>query len=125
MKTRRTRQLTLIDAVLHEAGDHPTAAQIHARVSARLPGVSLGTVYRNLEKLVQSGRAIVVRLDGEVTRYDGTVAAHDHFQCRACGRITDLMEELGPALDTGRLHGAGYAVDTHRLAVFGTCPDCR
>lgn len=123
MKLRRTRQLEAVEVVLREARDHPTAAQIHERVTHRLPRLSLGTVYRNLEKLVRSGRAMTVRLDG-VTRYDGTVARHDHFLCRNCGGITDLIADLGPAVDTRVLAGAGYAVAEHRLALYGTCPSC-
>ena len=124
MKARRTRQLAAVETVLREARDHPTAAQIHARVAGLLPRVSLGTVYRNLEKLIQAGRAVPVRLEGEVTRYDGMLEPHDHFVCRRCGCITDLLQDHGPTIDTRLLEQAGYAVDTHSLAVFGTCADC-
>lgn len=124
MKPRRTRQLAAVEEVLQAARDHPTAAQIHARVAQTMPQVSLGTVYRNLEKLAQTGGAAVVRLEGEVTRYDGTLEPHDHFVCRRCGSIVDLMEEVGAAVDTTRLQRAGYAVAAHSLAVFGTCPSC-
>jgi Fe2+ or Zn2+ uptake regulation protein len=124
MRPRRTRQLAAVEDVLLAASDHPTAAQIHERVAQLMPQVSLGTVYRNLEKLAQAGRAVVVRFDGEVTRYDGTVESHDHFVCRGCGCIVDLFAEVGPAVDTGALERAGYAVAEHSLAVFGTCPAC-
>jgi Fe2+ or Zn2+ uptake regulation protein len=124
MKARNTRQLAAVESVLRDARDHPTAAQIHTRVTDMLPGVSLGTVYRNLEKLIQAGRAVPVRLEGEVTRYDGMLEAHDHFVCRRCGRITDLLQNAAPTIDTRILEQAGYAVDTHSLAVFGTCADC-
>ena len=124
MKPRRTRQLAAIEEALREARDHPTAAQIHARVADALPRVSLGTVYRNLEKLIEGGRAVTLRFHGEVTRYDGMVAEHDHFVCRRCGRITDLLDDGGPSIDTHNLKQAGYAVEAHALAVFGTCPDC-
>jgi Fur family ferric uptake transcriptional regulator len=125
MKKRRTRQLVAVEAVLRESHDHPTAAQIHARVARMLPRVSLGTVYRNLEKLVRAGGALSVRLDGEVTRYDGRLEAHDHFVCRRCGGVTDLLDGAGPQVDVSRLERAGYAVDAHRLALFGTCSGCR
>jgi Fe2+ or Zn2+ uptake regulation protein len=124
MKPRRTRQLSAVEEVLRAARDHPTAFQIHQRVAETLPHVSLGTVYRNLEKLTQAGRAVVVRLEGEVTRYDGTLETHDHFVCRGCGCIVDLLDDVGPAVDTAALERAGYAVAAHSLAVFGTCPGC-
>jgi Fe2+ or Zn2+ uptake regulation protein len=124
MRTRRTRQLAAIEAVLRDACDHPTAAQVRERVARQVPYVSLGTVYRNLEKLIQGGAAVAVRLEGEVTRYDGRVEDHDHFVCGRCGAITDLLDALGPSLDVSALRGRGYAVEKHKLALFGVCPDC-
>lgn len=124
MSTRRTPQLAAVEAVLREARDHPTAAEIHRRVARLRPHVSLGTVYRNLEKLVRDGRVATVHLDGEATRYDGMAEAHDHFVCRRCGAITDLVDAVGPRVDTGALERAGYAVAEHALAVFGICPAC-
>lgn len=124
MRPRRTRQLAAIEAVLKDAKDHPTAAQIHGRVAGVLPKVSLGTVYRNLEKLIHGGSAVPVRIQGQAMRYDGMVEAHDHFVCRRCGEITDLLDEQGPAVDTRPLEQAGFSVEVHALAVFGTCPHC-
>lgn len=124
MRPRRTRQLTAVEAVLRGAKDHPTAAQIHGRVAGVLPKVSLGTVYRNLEKLIQGRSAVPVRIQGQATRYDGMVEPHDHFVCRRCGEITDLLDDREPAVDTRPLEQAGFAVEAHALAVFGTCPNC-
>ena len=124
MKSRRTRQLEAVHSALREVGDHPTAAQLHARVRARLPRVSLGTVYRNLEKLLASGDALQVRLGDEPTRYDSMVSPHDHFVCDKCGGITDLDGETPARVDTKPLRSAGYAVRTHSLALFGLCRPC-
>ena len=57
---RKTRQL---EVVWHEvAGDnsHPTADQIYQRVRRHIPNISLGTVYRNLQKLVAEGKLQVL-----------------------------------------------------------------
>ena len=124
MKARRTRQLDAVYEVLRVAADHPTAAQVYDRVKRFLPRVSLGTVYRNLEKLAAGGRAVPVHLGDKATHYDATVTQHDHFVCRRCGRITDLAEGMQPDVDTRRLEQAGYRVDARRLAVLGTCRPC-
>ena len=41
--------------VVRGAESHPTAEEVHGLVRRRLPGVSLGTVYRNLRLLVGAG----------------------------------------------------------------------
>ncbi len=125
MRSRQTRQLEAVASVLGESKDHPTAAEVHVRVRSRLPRVSLGTVYRNLDKLIESGRAITVHLGGSATRYDGMVSKHDHFVCDRCGGITDLSGARKPGVDIADLRSEGYAVHSHSLAVFGVCAGCQ
>lgn len=55
---RHTPQRAVILEELCSSKDHPTAAELFAMVRRRLPRVSLGTIYRNLEVL-QIGRAHV------------------------------------------------------------------
>ena len=124
MKARQTRQLEAVSEALQEGANHPTAAEIHARIRRKLPRVSLGTVYRNLEKLIAASRAIPVRLGHEATRYDGMVTPHDHFVCERCAAITDLTTGMEPDIDTQQLRRAGYFVRSHSLAVFGLCQAC-
>jgi Fe2+ or Zn2+ uptake regulation protein len=66
---RKTRQL---EVVWHEvAGDnsHPTADQIYQRVRSHIPNISLGTVYRDLHKLVAEGKLQVLTL-GRTQHFD-------------------------------------------------------
>ncbi|GIW41335.1 MAG: transcriptional repressor [Candidatus Binatia bacterium] len=123
MRERRTRQLEAVAHALHEL-DHPTAADVFRAVRRKLPRVSLGTVYRNLEKLVHSEKARVVRVQGEPARYDGNVLPHDHFVCEGCGRLIDLSGEVRPRVRTDRLRREGYVVRGRVLGLFGLCPRC-
>ena len=52
-------------------------------------------------------------------------AHHHHVVCSVCGRSTEVGElGLGPIL--GRIESStGFAIDSHRLEVFGICPDCQ
>ncbi len=52
---RNTRQRRLILEELRKLKTHPTAASLYAIVRRRMPKISLGTVYRNLELLNQMG----------------------------------------------------------------------
>ena len=103
--------------------DHPTAEQVFQRVRRRLPRVSLGTVYRNLDKLREQGRLRVVRLAGGQAHYDAMIDAHDHFVCERCGAVVDL-----PAArrrwTSGALRDAGYGVHWHTTALYGVCRGC-
>jgi Fur family ferric uptake transcriptional regulator len=122
---RKTRQREVILDELRHAKDHPTAAQLYKRVRSRVPRISLGTVYRNLERLAQAVEVRRLDLGGAETRFDADLSPHDHIRCLACGRLDDLHEnQYGLSGDTPRELG-GYAVEDYRLEFRGLCPTCR
>ena len=119
---RATRQLAAIYDVLAAATDHPTAEQVFQRVRRRLPRVSLGTVYRNLDKLREQGQLRVVRLRGGQARYDAIVDGHDHFVCERCAAVLDLPRAAAPEVEG--LREAGCVVRWHTTSIYGLCAGC-
>jgi len=63
-KPRNTKQLQVVWAAIKDDNSHPTADQVYDKVRESLPNVSLGTVYRNLQKLVANEKLRVLMLDG-------------------------------------------------------------
>ncbi len=122
---RNTRQREVILEELRRSSAHPTATQVYDLVRRKLPKISLGTVYRNLDLLARMGMIQRMETTGAETRFDGDVRPHDHVRCTACGRIDDLA---GPAVELspeGRRDFAGYQILGHRLEFVGLCPKCR
>ena len=122
---RNTRQRQVILEELQKLTSHPTAAALYVIVRRRLPNISLGTVYRNLDLLARTGLIQKLEFAGAEARFDGNVQHHDHVRCVQCGRVDDVS---APPL--GLLGGAdddwgGYQILGHRLEVFGLCPQCR
>lgn len=122
---RNTRQRRIILEELRGVKSHPTAVEIFERVRRRLPKISLGTVYRNLDLLARMGIIQKLEFAGAETRFDGNRRPHDHVRCLRCGRIGDLA---GPPLELSprnRDDFAGYEVLGHRLQYVGICPSCQ
>ena len=122
---RNTRQREVILEELRRSSAHPTATQVYDLVRRRLPKISLGTVYRNLDLLARMDMIQRMETTGAETRFDGDLRPHDHVRCTACGRIDDLA---GPAVEVppeGRRDFAGYQILGHRLEFVGLCPKCR
>ena len=71
---RNTRQRQVILEELQKLTSHPTAAVLYDIVRRRLPKISLGTVYRNLELLARMGMVQKLELAGGEARFDGNVA---------------------------------------------------
>ena len=122
---RNTPQRRVILQELCQLKSHPTAAELYAAVRRRLPRISLGTVYRNLEVLHEDGMIRKMEFAGAESRFDGTLEQHYHVRCTECGRVEDIY-----TLDSGQAPAepselAGYKVTGHRLEYFGICPGCR
>ena len=123
MKQRSTAQLVATYEAVASSTDHPTADQVLERVRGRVPRVSLGTVYRNLEKLRLQGRIRMVRLASGSAHYDAVMEQHDHFVCESCGAVRDL-EATTKARPTTDLKHQGYLVRWQATAVYGLCRKC-
>lgn len=124
MTPRRTPQLDAVYDVVCTARDHPTAEAVYARVRRMMPSVSLGTVYRNLQKLAAQQRVRVLHVGDRVTRYDAMVTDHDHFCCERCGAVDDVAAARGRRSSPPSQLDAGYAVRTQVVTFYGLCPRC-
>ncbi len=117
-----TRQLAAVLDVVSAAADHPTADEVFRRVQKQIARVSLGTVYRNLQKLVAGERIRFVSVPNHAGRYDAMLDPHDHFLCQLCGRLSDLTPNL--SVQVRGLQAKGYSIESHALTVYGSCPHC-
>jgi Fur family transcriptional regulator, ferric uptake regulator len=125
MFQRNTQQRQVILEELRKLQSHPTAAALYMIVRTRLPKISLGTVYRNLERLNRLGIIQKLEFGGGEARYDSTIENHDHFRCLRCGTVDDVRN---PPLALSGVKGndlGGYKILGHRLEYLGLCPDCQ
>lgn len=122
---RMTSQRRIILQELREWHGHPTADQIYGRVRQRLPRISLGTVYRNLEVLAAQG--LIQKLDGIGTqrRFDSSPQRHFHVRCLQCGTVDDIRTESTFSIEDIHLQPSDYEICGMHLEFLGLCPDCR
>jgi len=104
---RNTRQRQVVLSTLCEMNSHPTAGELYRLVREKLPRISLGTVYRNLEILQETGQAVrLAGCNGQEARYDGRTEPH---------LLDDLLDKTIE----------GHRTDGYHLILHGTCLDCR
>lgn len=123
---RLTRPRRALAAVIATRGGHFTAEDLLGESRRRRLGVTRATIFRSLDVLADLG--MVERLDlpsGEHAFVACEPAHHHHVVCSSCGRTTGVadhgIERIAEAI--GR--ETGYRIDTHRLELFGRCPDCQ
>lgn len=109
---------------VQESADHPTAAQIYARVKARQPRVAFGTVYKALDLLSRTGQVLQLEFGDGASRYDRRTDRHDHAICTSCGKLVDLDVPLPANLDRQAMKASGYTISQHTTHFFGLCPEC-
>ena len=124
---RMTRQREVILEEARRTRSHPTADELYGVVRQRLPRISLGTVYRNLEELSRRGLVNKLEMRGDQKRFDGNVRAHEHVRCIHCGRVADILEEgvwAGDALLRSGGPRSDYRILGCRVEWYGVCPGC-
>ena len=123
-KMRMTKQRRLILEELRSQNNHPTADLIYERVRKKMPKISLGTVYRNLEILSSLGEIQTLELSGSQKRYDGIPHKHYHIRCLHCGRVDDAPIAPLQQLEDALYEATVYTIMGHRLEFMGLCPEC-
>jgi Fur family ferric uptake transcriptional regulator len=124
-KLRMTKQRQVILEELRMVKTHPTADDMYQMLRKRMPKISLGTVYRNLEILSESG--IIQKLDvgGTQKRFDGDISIHSHVRCVECGRVGDIDVKPNCNLEAEAQKMTDYEIFRHRLEFAGLCPVCQ
>ena len=124
-QVRNTPQRQLVKKIIDESCDHPTADTVYKRVIAHDPKVSLGTVYRNLDFLSESGQILRIRLPSGPDHFDFNMTPHIHFYCTECLNISDMPDECVEAETKAHIPDpAGYDIKERFLLYIGTCPEC-
>jgi Fur family peroxide stress response transcriptional regulator len=122
--SKHSRQRELILRILRSTKSHPSADWIYEKAKMKMPNISLGTVYRNLNLLAEEGKIRKFSIGGATTQFDADLRDHYHIRCVHCSRIEDVphishrvtyheIEEL-----------TGYHIHSLQLAFSGLCPQC-
>ncbi len=125
MKTLKySRQREAISEFLDSRTDHPSADMVYENVKREFPNISLGTVYRNLNLLVEIGQAArIVTKDG-FDRFDAKTNSHYHFTCTECGSVNDLpIEPINNIEEKVKAHTNNIILG-HEIVFFGICEEC-
>ena len=120
-----TRQRQAVLEVIRGAEEHLTANEVFEGARQLLPGISFATVYNSLRYLKQEGLIGEVRFGTDATRYDRTLARHDHAVCTKCGKLIDIELTIPPSLKKKAAELSKFQPESIELILHGLCPKCR
>ena len=122
---RLTTQRQIILEELAKVKTHPTASELYDMVRKRLPRIGLGTVYRNLELMADSGMILKIEVGGTQKRFDATTDDHYHIRCSVCGRVDDIDVPVIRDLASQAATTTSYQILGHHIEFTGICSDCQ
>ncbi len=125
-----TKQKDLILECLKARGGHMTAQDVIRALADAGHGVGSATVYRRLDRLVESGEARKFVVDeklGACYQYagnDGECERHSHLMCVRCGKLIHLSCGFINEMDEHIWREHGFRVDSARTVFYGVCAQC-
>jgi len=120
----------VLDFLESQGGAYVTAAQVVAHFQHGNALISRTTVYRQLERLVQEGKARKHTFDGILgTCYQYVQLLPQeqeayHLKCEECGVIYDLKCHEVHLVSQHIFQSHAFRVDDSKTVFYGTCQNC-
>lgn len=120
-----SRQRESIRKYLAGTKSHPTADMVYHAIRTEYPNISLGTVYRNLNLLVEQGEVQKIYCGNGIDRFDYDTSEHYHFICKRCNCVSDLKMESISHINTIAAAGFAGEIEGSVTYFYGICPECK
>lgn len=88
-----TPQRVAIYNAVFNLKNHPTAETIVEIIKDTNPNISVGTVYKVLNVLVDVNLVKKVKSEQDVMRYDAELDKHHHLYCKETNKIEDYKDK--------------------------------
>lgn len=117
---KKTRQKQVVLDIINNSYEHLTAYGVYEKARLKIPNISLGTVYRNLNTFVEEQIIKKIVVDGESDRFD-RLSEHVHFICNYCHQIVDIFDYK---IDKRNII-LGNKVMNYEIILRGICQKCQ
>lgn len=117
---RNTKQKNLVLEVINNSYNHLSANEVYNACRNIISNISLGTVYRNLNYLVENNLIKRIKMNDNIDRYD-RLDNHIHFICNKCNKIFDIYDyslKINENLKGKKVLGS-------KIVLEGICEECQ
>ncbi|MFA5659305.1 MAG: Fur family transcriptional regulator [Oscillospiraceae bacterium] len=123
---KKTKQRTAILEILESSEQPVSAEEVFIELSGQKITASLSTVYRSLETMADKGVLTKLNLTGEKALFEINCMVHRHYlTCLGCKKIVPINHCPIESYEKTLGEQTGFVVVSHKLHVFGYCPDCQ
>lgn len=118
------QRLSILEIV--QGTGHSTIDDIYVTVREKHASISLATVYKNIEILLQKGVMAEVPIAGSKPKYEIKKHDHIHLICQVCGSVEDEEMEAIPQEQLMRIaQKDDFTLSKSQINLYGICRDCR
>ena len=116
-----TPQRINIYSYLVSTCEHPTVDTIYKNIKNIMPAISIATIYKTLNTLVESNLVKIINVCEENFRYDANINPHGHIKCTVCKKIKDISvnNDFSYIGENENFH-----VENFDLFLYGKCNTC-
>jgi len=117
-----TPQRLAIIEFLSEYG-HLSISKMYTLVKEKFPSISLATIYKNVNTMIDNGFLKEVKIIGDDSRYELNYGEHSHVICRECGVVVDIdLDERDIFMEASKK--SNIKVDSSSMVFYGICKKC-
>ena len=120
-KLKLTPQRLSVYKYLLSTKEHPSAETIYKAIHVDSPTISLATVYKAVNTLVNIGLIQELNVGEGNFRYDANANIHLHIQCVKCGKVEDLDGYSLDYINNEAKEYSGYDVLYNKVYFYGVC----
>ena len=120
----------LMDFLLTNKDKHTSVQEISAYLAAEGTPVGTATIYRQLDKLVESGIVRKFVIDGKTgacyqyIENKKECREHFHLKCLCCGKLIHLNCDHLMGINEHIAEHHGFIIDPSQTVFYGKCSDC-
>lgn len=115
------QRIAILEAII-KLNSHPTAENIIEYIRKNHPNISVATVYKVLDALVENELIRKVKTEKDIMRYDAVMESHHHIYCSDSDRIEDYVDnELNEILERyfSQKKIPDFRIEDIRLQIIG------
>lgn len=119
-----SQRIAILEKILSSEG--PLSAEmIVTALQPAHPELSLSTIYRNLNLLVDKGVLTRLQLADERSHYQLVGSGHHHhLVCLGCNQVVELIQCPIHQFESDLMKNTQFRITQHRLTFYGYCPHC-
>lgn len=115
------QRVAIVEELYHKG--HINIDDLYASMLKKFPSISLATIYKNVNSMVEKFFISEVKIPNEKSVYELSKSEHSHLVCESCKKIEDVTIDTSSVLKELK-EISNFNVNNTNVVFSGVCSDC-